>query len=133
MSEQTDGTSRKGLNPLNYSLKEVQKALIALIGFLGFAAFYLVNTGWDPALVPALEALVPAAIAVGVVFAATNHTPADLQKALLGLISAGVGVWNALGQGQVDPSTEQTLVVAAGYIATFIGVYWKGNRPLSTE
>lgn len=117
----------RGLNPFNYSLAELSKALIALIGFLGFAAFYLANTGWDPALVPALQALVPAAIAVGVVFAATNHTPADLQKALLGLISAGVGVWQALGQGEVDPSTIQTLGVMAGYIATFTGVYWKGN------
>lgn len=127
--DKPDGLSRQGLNPFNYSLKEVQKALIALVGFLGFAAFYLVNTGWDPALVPALQALVPAAFAVIAVFAATNQTPADLQKALIGFISAGVGVWQALGQGAVDPSTEQTLGVMAGYIATFIGVYWKGNTP----
>lgn len=117
----------RGLNPFNYSLAELQKALIALIGFLGFAAFYLVNTGFDPGLVPALQALVPTGFAVIAVFAATNHSPADLQKALLGFISAGVGVYEALGDQAIDPSTIQTLGVMAGFIATFIGVYWRGN------
>lgn len=115
------------MNPFKYSLAEVSKALVALVGVVGFAVLYLANTGWDPGLVPALQTLVPPAIAVVAVFAAKNHTADDLNKALLGVIAAGAGVWKYFGQ--VDESTIATLGIVAGYIATFVGVYWKPNKP----
>lgn len=113
------------LNPFNYSLGEVQKALIALVGFLAFAVFFLLKTDFDPGLVPALQALVPTGFAVIAVFLATNHTAESLEKALLGFISAGVGVWQYFGD--VEESTVEVLGILAGYLATFIGVYWKKN------
>ena len=115
------------LNPLKYSLAEIQKALIALVGFLGFAAYFLVKTDFSPDLVPALQALVPAGFAVIAVFAATQTSEADVKKALIGFISAGVGVFQALGQRDVHPETVETLAVMAGYLATFFCVYVKRN------
>lgn len=117
----------RSLNPLDYSLAEIQKALIALFGFLGFAAFYLFNTDFDPGLVPALQALVPTGFAVISVFAATQTSEADVKKALIGFVSAGVGVFEALGQKQINPDTLETLLVMAGYLATFFCVYVKRN------
>jgi hypothetical protein len=114
-------------NPFNYSLAEVQKALIALVGFGGFAAVFLFGVDFDPGLVPAIETLVPAAIAVGVAFAAKT----DLRKALFGLVTAGVAVYRFFGN--VDPSTEESLLVLAGYVATFAGVYFRQNAPVTKE
>lgn len=115
------------MNPFHYSLAEVQKALIAFVGFAGFTALVLLKTDFDPGLIVALQTLVPAGFAVVAVFAATNFSAASLEKALLGFISAGVGVYQFFGH--VDTSTVETLGVMAGYAATFIGVYWKGNSP----
>lgn len=115
------------MNPFRYSLEEIQKALIALVGFGGFAALFLIQTGFDPGFVPALQALVPAGFAVVAVFAATNLSAVSLEKALLGFISAGVGVYNYFGT--VETTTVETLGVMAGYLATFVAVYWKGNSP----
>ena len=119
---------RNSLNPLNYSPAEIQKALIALIGFLGFAAYYLFKTDFDPGLVPALQALVPTGFAVVAVFAATQTTEADMKKAIIGFVSACVGVFEALGQKQIHPDTLEALLVTAGLLATFLAVLLKRNQ-----
>lgn len=116
--------ARASFNPLDYSLAELQKAIIALIGFLGLAAFFLIKTDFSPALVPAVQALVPPAFAVVAVFLATNHTPADLQKALIGFATASYGVFEVLSNHKVDPGTVETIAVLIGYLATFVGVIW---------
>lgn len=118
-------SARNPFNPFSYSLAELAKMLVAAIGFVGFAIFYLANTGWSPDLIPAIQALVPTGLAVIVVFLASNHTAVDLNKALMGLVTAAYGVFHALPQ--IHPPPIESVAVIVGYISTFIGVAWARN------
>lgn len=116
------------MNPLNYGLAEVSKALVALIGFIGYVlAIYLT---FDPNLITSIQLLVPAAVAVIVVFAAKNHSPDDLQKAVSGLVAAALTVVNYFHT--LNASETNKILVAAGALVTIVAVYWKANTTAGT-
>jgi len=113
----------RGLNPFNYSVAEISKTLVALIGFVGFTVLTFVT--FDPSLVQAVQLLVPAFATVGLTFAATNHTPADLNKAVQGALAAVVTVVSYFATVPAD--TTNKIAMALGALVTVVGIYWKGN------
>lgn len=113
----------RGLNPFNYSVAEISKTIVALIGFVGFVLLTFIT--FDPSLIQAVELLVPAFATVGLTFAATNHTPADLNKACQGALAAIVTVVSYFHTVPAD--TTNKIAMAIGALVVVVGVYWKGN------
>lgn len=112
------------MNPLRYSLSEISKALVALVGLVGYVlSIYLTI---DPGLITSLELLVPAVVAVIAVFAAKNQTPDDLQKTVFGLVAAAVTVVTYLDRAHVDKWNK--LLTAIGSAVVMFGVYWFRNK-----
>lgn len=114
----------RGLNPFNYSVAELSKTIVALIGFVGFVLLSFLT--FDPSLVQAVELLVPAFATVALVFASTNHTPYDLNKALQGLVAAVITVVSYFTTVPAD--TANKIAMAVGALVVVVGVYWKGNQ-----
>lgn len=111
------------MNPLNYPLSAVKKAVYAAV-FLGFAILMLVLAP-PIGLQGAVVALVGPVFAVIGVFAAKNHSPDDLQKALEALKGAAlavVGYFTAVPTG-----TDNKLVMLVGAIVMVFTVYWSRN------
>lgn len=111
------------MNPLNYSLAEVQKALIALIGFVGFTVLTFIT--FDPSLIQAVQLLVPAGVAVIVVFGAKNSTSDDYNKAMQGLLAAALTVVSYFETVPAD--TANKIGLAVGALAIIIAVAAKRN------
>jgi chromate transport protein ChrA len=113
------------MNPLKYSLAEVQKAIISLLFLAGGAVGLFVAT--KPGFVEACVALVgPVFAAIGV-FAAKNHTADDLQKALEQLKGAALAI---VGYFTVVPTTTGERITALiGAVVSVFAVYWKHNEP----
>lgn len=113
------------MNPFKYSLSELSKTLVALVGLAGYVALIFVT--FNPDLVHAVELLVPAVFAVGATFTATNHTPADLQKAIMGAVGAVVSVVTYFHSVPADVTNK--IGMAVGALVVIIGIYWARNRP----
>lgn len=111
------------LNPFNYSLAELSKALIALIGFAGYTVTIFVVV--DPGLIGAVSALVVPGIGLGAIFAVGNHTGSEYNKAIVAFLTAAITVSQYFTK--LAPATENKLFVAAGALATVLGVLLKGN------
>ena len=113
------------LNPLNYSLAEISKALIALVGLAGYVVLLFVT--FDPSLIQSIELLIPAVFAVIGTFAAKNHSTDDLQKALMAAIGAIISIVSYFHTVPADTANKIGLVVGA--IVIIVGIYWKANAP----
>lgn len=117
------------LNPFNYHVAEIAKALIAFVLFGGYVATFFVTV--QPGLVVAISGLVVPAVGVITVFAWGNHEASAFNKAFITLITAAITV--AQYFTKVGPSTQTKLFVAAGALATFLGVLFKSNAPLGSK
>jgi len=114
------------LNPFRYSLAELSEALIALIAFIGYGvSLFLVV---EPGLIGAIEGLVVPGVGVIAIFAIGNHTAGEYNKAIVALITAGITV--AQYFTNVTPSTENKLFIAAGALATVLGVILHRGAPV---
>lgn len=115
------------LNPFRYSLAELSKAIIALVGFGGYTAtiFFVV----DPGLIGAVQALVVPGVGLVAIFAVGNHTGSEYNKAIVAFITAAITVSQYFAK--LSPSTEGKLFVAAGALATVLGVLFKGGAPIT--
>ena len=112
------------LNPFRFSLAELSKALIALIGFAGYVVTIFVVV--DPGLIGAIQALVVPGIGVVAVFAVGNHSASEYNKAIVAFITAAITVSQYFTK--ISPSLENKLFVAAGALATVLGILLKGNK-----
>jgi hypothetical protein len=114
------------MNPFDYSLSELRKAIVSVI-YLGGMVAALILTGYDPGFTEALIALVGPVFGVVGVFLAKNHSPDDLQKALEQVKAAAL---TCVGYFVVIPtSTETKLVILIGSVAAAYGVYYRTNAP----
>lgn len=106
------------------SLSNAQKAVLAAVGLLGaLAALFIPD--YDLSFTDAVVGLVGPVFAVIGVFAAKNHTPEDLQKALEAAKGAALAV---VGYFTVVPAgTDMKVAVLIGAIATVFGVWWRPN------
>jgi hypothetical protein len=114
------------LNPFRFSLAELSKVLIALIGFAGYTVTLFVVV--DPGLIGAVQALVVPGIGLVAIFAVGNHTASEYNKAIVAFITAAITVSQYFAK--ISPSTENKLFVAAGALATVLGVLLKGGAPV---
>jgi hypothetical protein len=111
------------MNPSNYSLNEVKKAIVSIFVLVAAAVGLFATT--DPNFIQACTALIGAVFAVIGVFAAKNHTPDDLQKALEQFKGAALSV---VGYFVVVPtSTGDQIGALIGLIVAFAAVYWTPN------
>ena len=117
------------MNPFQYKPAELRKLIVSLL--FAVAAVVGLFVTLDPTFVEACAALVGPIFAVIGVFGATDHTAAELQKALEQLKGAGLTVVGYFTV--VPPSTEariSTLIVA---VASVFGVYWIANEKPKKE
>jgi hypothetical protein len=111
-----------------WTLAEAKKAVAAFV----FAAAYIVGLLLLPGNADALEFQQVAVAVVGPVFgvigvfAAKNHTPDDLQKAVEALIGASLTVVGYFVT--VDASTAQQIYVIAGALISVFAVFWVQNE-----
>jgi len=109
-----------------YTVAEAAKFIVALAFLAGSAAALFVS-GYDPNFTQAIATLAGAVYAVIGVFAATNHTPGDIQKALEALKGAIVSVVGFFATVPAGTDTQIAVLIAA-----FVGayaVYQAGNAP----
>lgn len=116
------------LNPFNYSLAEVQKALIALIFFAGYTAALFIVV--QPGLVVAIAAIVPPAFGVAMVFVNGNHDLAAFNKAATALQYAVITVVNYFAV--VPASTTNKIEIAVGALGGVVAVFWKSNARIDS-
>lgn len=110
-------------NPLDYSLAEVQKWVVALVVLgLSAAAFFITA---DPGFNEAAIALTGEVFAVIGVFAAKNHTADDVSKALAQLQGAVLSVVGYFVV--VDPNTVEKLTVLVGAAVAVYAVWQVRN------
>lgn len=114
------------LNPFRYSLAELSKFLIAAIGFVGYALLIFLSI--KPGLIGAIQALVVPGVGLLAIFAVGNHTSSEYNKAIVAFLTAAITVYQYFGH--LDPSTVTKLFMAAGALATALGVLLKGGAPL---
>jgi glucose uptake protein GlcU len=105
------------------NLSEYAKAAVALIGLVGYVLLTFIT--FDPSLVTAVQLLVPAAVGVVLVWGAKNHTPDDLNKALMALASAAITVVSYFTTVPAD--TANKIGMAIGALCVVVGVYWARN------
>ena len=111
-------------NPFNYSLEEVQKAVVQLITFLVLlATFFIV---FDPALGPALIAVAVAVFGVITVFASPNVSESDATKAVQSLAASVIGVVGLFGT--VPTSTGEKIASLIALAVPPILVFVRANR-----
>lgn len=112
------------MNPFDYSLGEVRKAVIALLvlGLAAAALFIHIEPGFDQAVV----ILAGEVFAVIGVFAATNHTADDVSKALAQLQGAALTVVGYFAT--VNPDTVEKIAVLAGAFVSAYAVWRFGNK-----
>jgi hypothetical protein len=111
------------MNPANYSLKEVRKAVVSLFVLAAAVVGLFVTT--DPNFIQACTTLIGAVFAVIGVFAAKNHTPDDLQKTLEQFKGAALTV---VGYFAVVPTgTGERIGAIIGVIVAVAAVYWTSN------
>lgn len=115
----------EAFNPLNYSLSEVQKAVVQLITFLVLlATFFIV---FDPALGPALIAVAVAVFGVIAVFASANATVADATKAVQSLAASVIAVVALFDT--VPTSTGEKIASLIALAVPPILVFIRRNQP----
>jgi hypothetical protein len=114
------------LNPFNYSLAELSKAITALIFFGGYVAAMFIFV--PPGFIVAVAAVVPPAFGVVMVFVKQNHEAGAFNKALEQLRSAVLTV--VVYFVAVPASTQNKIIMAVGAFASVITVLWKGNSPI---
>jgi hypothetical protein len=113
------------MNPGNYSLKEMQKTIVSLV-VLGAAVIGLIATEPDPNLTQICVTLIGSVFAVVGVFAAKNHTPDDLQKALEQFKGAALSV---VGYFTVVPTgTGEKVGALIGIVVAVAAIYWTPNK-----
>jgi uncharacterized membrane protein HdeD (DUF308 family) len=116
---------RGSMNPANYSLKEVRKAVVSLFVLAAAVVGLFVTT--NPDFIQACTTLIGAIFAVVGVFAAKNHTSDDLQKALEQFKGAALTV---VGYFAVVPTdTGERAGAIIGLIVAVAAVYWTSNEP----
>lgn len=117
------------MNPLKYSPGQARKAIVSLIFLIAAVVGLFVTV--DPGFVEACVALVGPVFAVVGVFAAENHSPKDLQKALEQLKGAALAV---VGYFTVVPtSTAERITTLIGVVVSVLAVYWTSNDDPSDE
>ena len=119
------------LNPFNYSLSELKKAIFAAIPLAFVAISFLF--GWIPpmGLEGSVLALVgPTFLLIGV-FVAKNHTPDDFRKALEAFTGAAVTV--ASYWTQVPASWTNKAALGITLLVSIVGVAWSTNEPPPPE
>lgn len=119
------------LNPFNYSLSELKKAIFGGIPlvFVGLSFLF----GWIPPMgfEGSVLALVgPVFVLVGV-FVAKNHTPDDFRKALEAATGAAVTV--ASYWTQVPASWDNKIALGITLLVSIVGVAWSTNEPPAPE
>lgn len=108
-----------------YSLAECQKAIVAAI-YLVFAVVMLAGVVPHVGFEEAVIAVIGPTFGVVEVFLTTNHSAADLQKALEALKAAAM---TAVGFYVATPAnTEQVIGMLITGIVMAVGVYWARNR-----
>jgi hypothetical protein len=117
------------VNPLNYSLGEMKKAVVSLVFLIAAAVGLFVSV--DPGFVEACVALVGPVFAVIGVFAADHHSAQDLQKALEQLKGGALAV---VGYFTVVPtSTAERITTLVGVVVSVFAIYWAENDNPSYE
>jgi len=107
------------------SLAQYRKLAVSVVSFGAAAVALFITT--DPGLNAALVSLVGAGFGVVAVFAAKNHTPDDLSKAVAQLQGAALSV---AGFFVTVPTTlPEKLAVLSAAAVSVIGVYWARNEP----
>lgn len=117
------------MNPLNYSLAEMQKAVVQLITFLVLlATFFIV---FDPALGPALIAVAVAVFGVIAVFSSPNVSESDATKAVQSLAASIIGVVGLFGTVPTTTGEKIASLVALAIppILVFIRANQKKDPP----
>lgn len=120
----------QSLNPFNYSLAQLQKALIAAIPLV-FVLLSLV-VGWVPVegFEEAVLALVgPLFLLVGV-FAAKNHDSQTFEKALKALAGAALTVATYFPNVDVA-SWDNKIALGITLLVAIFGVLFKQQQPAS--
>lgn len=115
------------LNPFNYSLAELSKALIALIFFGGYVVTLFIFV--PPGLIVAIAAVVPPAFGVVMVFVKGNHDADLFNKALVQLQTAVTTV--VVYFIAVPASTTNKITLAVGAFVSVVAVLWKANAPVN--
>lgn len=108
------------LNPFDYSLGELKAAIFAFV-YLVFAIlmlFIIPPAGFENAVL----AVVPALFAVVSVFSATEHSTADLQKALEALKAAVASA--TMFYVAVPASVSNAITMLITGVVMAIGVAW---------
>lgn len=115
------------LNPFNYSLSELRKALFAAIPLvfvlLSFVFGWIPPMGFEGSVIAVVP---PLFILIGT-FVATNHSPTDFRKALeafVGSVVTVISYWT-----QVPASWDNKIALGITLIVAVIGVAWSTNAP----
>jgi hypothetical protein len=117
-------SERKGMNPFKYKAAETRKLIVSLFFTIGAVVGLLVAS--DPGFPEACAALAGSVFAVFGVFAAKNHTPDDLQKALEQFKGAALTI---VGYFTVVPTTTAERATAIiGAIVSVYAVYRMSNE-----
>jgi hypothetical protein len=117
----------QSLNPFNYSLSELKKALFAGIPLVFVLLSFLF--GWIPPLGfegSVLAVIPPLFVLIGV-FVATNHSATYFRKALeafVGSVVTVISYWT-----QVPASWDNKIALGITLIVAIVGVAWSSNVP----
>lgn len=109
-----------------YTLAESRKFVTAVVFAAGSAATLFVV--FDPSFTQAIASLVGAVYATIGVFAATNHTVDDVQKALEALKGAALSVVGFYITVPASTGTQLTVLIISA-VAVY-AVYKRGNEPV---
>lgn len=106
------------LNPFRYSVRELAPLIVAAIFLAGYvvAMFVAVPIG----LIPAIAAIVPAAVGVILVFTTEATDALALEKALKALQASAVAV--AIYFVTVPADTANKIGIAIGALAQFVAL-----------
>jgi hypothetical protein len=116
------------LNPFNYSLAELSKAITALIFFIGYVVTLFIFV--PPGLIVAIAAVVPPAFGVVMVFVKGNHDADAFNKAVVQLQTAVTTI--VVYFVAVPASTTNKITMAIGALASVVAVLWKANAPIES-
>lgn len=105
------------------NLSEYSKAIVAIIGLVGYVLLTFIT--FDPTLIQAVQLLVPAAVLVVVTWGSKNHTPDDLNKAMMAFVSAAITVVSYFHTVPAD--TANKIGMAVGALVIVLGIYQKRN------
>jgi hypothetical protein len=108
----------------NYSLSEVQKAVVALvIAGIAIAGYFV---AFDPGFQDAAVIVTVGVFNVIGVFASKNHTPDDVGKAVLALAASTIALVGFFVT--VNPSDTQTILGIIGAVLNPILVFFVPNH-----